>query len=49
MKHGLMHGISSAKAKKMLKENKARGKKLSTKQKRFFGLIAGGGKPKKRK
>jgi len=39
--------ITKAKAKQMLKENRAHGKPLSKKQKSFFGLIAGGGKPRK--
>ena len=43
-KHGKKK-LSSAKAKKILRENRAKGKKLTKKQKRFFGFIAGGGKP----
>lgn len=40
--------LGPSKAKKMLKEGKARGKSLSSKQKRFFGWVAGGRKkPKK--
>ena len=38
--------LSSEKAKRMLKENKANGKKLTKKQKAYFGFIAGGGTPK---
>ena len=38
--------ISKAKAKKMLKDGKVRGKKLTKKQKGFFGLIASGKKPR---
>jgi len=33
----------------MLKENRARGKKLTPKQRRYFGWVAGGRKRKKRK
>jgi len=40
--------LTSGKAKKILKENKARGKKLTKKQKKFFGAIAGGQKPYKK-
>jgi len=38
--------LSAEKAKKMLKENKANGKKLTKKQKGYFGFIAGGGHAK---
>lgn len=34
--------LTRAKAKKILKEGVARGKKLTAKQKRFFGARAGG-------
>ena len=37
--------LTQHKAKKMLKEGKAQGKKLTKKQKGLFGLVAGGGKP----
>ena len=37
--------LSPQKARKMLHEGKAGGRALSPKQKRFFGFIAGGGKP----
>lgn len=37
------------KAMKMLKEGMAHGKKLTKKQKKLFGLIASGKKPKKKK
>ena len=40
--------LTKAKAKKILKEGTARGKKLTAKQKRFFGLVAGGGPIKKK-
>ncbi len=36
---------SAHKAGKILKHGKVRGKKLTTKQKGFFGLIRGGGTP----
>lgn len=34
--------VSKAKAKKILKDGKVRGKKLTAKQRRFFGAKAGG-------
>lgn len=40
--------LTSTKAKKILREGVARGKKLSGKQKRFFGAIAGGQKPRRK-
>lgn len=40
--------LSSAKAKKILKDKMVRGRKLSAKQKRFFGAVAGGQKPRKK-
>lgn len=40
-----MAGPSKAKAKKILKDGKVRGKKLTQKQKNFMGMIAGGGMP----
>jgi hypothetical protein len=43
------HKLTKAKAKKILEDGSIRGHPLTAKQKRFFGLIAGGGKPKKRK
>jgi len=42
-----MPKLTPEKAKTMLKEGKANGKALTTKQKHYFGLIAGGGKAKK--
>lgn len=39
-------GLTSDKAKKMLEDGTAQGKKLTDKQKRYFGYIAGGGKGK---
>jgi len=39
--------VTKGKAKKILKDKNIRGKKLSGKQKRFFGLVAGGGTPTK--
>ena len=41
--------ISVNKAKKILKEGMARGKKLTTKQRRFFGARAGGSPVKRTK
>lgn len=40
---------SVAKAKKMLKDNSAQGHPLTDKQKKYFGFIAGGGKPTKQR
>lgn len=40
---------SRAKAKKILHEGMANGKKLTKKQRGFFGIIAGGGVPKRKK
>jgi len=37
--------VSASKAKKILKDGTVHGKSLTPKQKRFFGFIAGGGKP----
>jgi len=36
--------LTSTKAKKILKDKSVRGKKLTGKQKRFFGAVAGGQK-----
>lgn len=36
--------LTSAKAKKILRDKEVRGKRLTGRQKRFFGLIAGGGR-----
>lgn len=41
--------MSKSKAKKMLKEEMARGHKLTKKQKGYMGMIAGGKKPTKTK
>ena len=41
--------MNKNKAKKKLKEGKARGKKLTTKQKGYMGMIAGGKMPMKKK
>ena len=38
-------GLSKEKAKTMLRDNQAQGHKLTSKQKKYFGYIAGGGKP----
>lgn len=37
--------LSQSKARKILRDKKVRGKKITKKQKGLFGLIAGGGKP----
>ncbi len=37
--------LTAKKAKKILSDGEVGGKELSGKQKRFFGLIAGGGRP----
>lgn len=39
--------LTREKAKKILREGRARGRKLSAKQKRFFGAVAGGQKPRR--
>lgn len=51
-----MHGknkkgksLSGAKAKKILSDGTVRGRKLSKKQKKFFGAIAGGQRPRGKK
>ena len=41
--------LTKSKAKVILKEGKIRGKKLTLKQKGFFGLIAGGKQATKKK
>jgi len=41
--------LSSTKARKILREGRARGHKLTAKQKRFFGWKAGGSKPRSRR
>jgi len=41
--------LTKTKAKTMLKEGKAHGKKLTERQKGLFGIIAGGGTPRKKK
>jgi len=40
--------LTSAKAKKILKDRSVKGHPLTAKQKKFFGAIAGGAKPKRR-
>jgi len=37
--------LGARKARTMLREGTARGRRLTTKQRGLFGLIAGGGKP----
>ena len=39
--------LTKAKAKKILTDGKVRGKKLTKKQRGFFGIIASGKKPRK--
>lgn len=48
MARGLGDGgtLSAGKAKEMLRDGTAHGKKLTKKQKRYFGYVAGGGTPK---
>lgn len=41
--------LSMSKAKKILEDASIRGKALTAKQKRFFGFLAGGGKPTRTK
>lgn len=43
-----MAKLTKSKAKKILEDKKVKGKKLTPRQKRYFGLIAGGGKPRKK-
>jgi hypothetical protein len=40
--------ITAAKARKILKDGMVHGKKLTAKQRKFFGAIAGGQKPRKK-
>jgi hypothetical protein len=39
--------LSAAKAKIMLEEDRANGRKLTARQRRYFGWVAGGSKPRK--
>lgn len=41
--------LTSAKARKILSDGTVRGHKLTARQKRFFGAIAGGQRPKRKK
>jgi hypothetical protein len=41
--------LTQAKAKKILHDKKVRGKKLTTKQRKLFGAVAGGQKPRRKK
>jgi len=41
--------LTEKKAKKILKDNSIKGKPLTKKQKGFFGAVAGGNKPIKKK
>ena len=51
MREGIQNsrGPSMGKAKEMLRHGEVGGQPLSQKQKGLFGLIAGGGKPSKKK
>lgn len=40
--------LTAQKAKKILSEGVAQGHKLTAKQKRFFGAVAGGQKPRRK-
>jgi len=40
---------TTAKAKKIIRDGTIRGKKLTTKQRKLFGWIAGGRKPRRKK
>lgn len=40
--------LTSAKAKKILHEGVAQGHKLTARQKRFFGAVAGGQRPRRK-
>lgn len=40
--------VSPTKARKILRHGEISGRPLTAKQKRFFGLIAGGGTPRKK-
>jgi len=40
--------LTKAKAKKILHDGSVRGHKITPRQRRFFGAIAGGAKPKKK-
>ena len=44
-----MAKVSRKKAKEILRDGTAHGRKLTKAQKRYFGLIAGGGTPRKGK
>ena len=41
--------LTATKAKQILRENRARGRPLTARQKRFFGAIAGGQKPRRKR
>jgi len=42
-----MAKLTATKAKKILRDNRAQGKPLTPKQKRFFGAVAGGERPRR--
>jgi len=44
-----MAKLTRAKAKKILRDGKIRGKPLTARQKRFFGAIVGGQRPRKKR
>lgn len=44
-----MAKLTKAKAKKILRDGKIRGKPLTARQKRFFGAIAGGQRPRRKR
>jgi hypothetical protein len=41
-----MAGLTAEKARKILSDGSVNGKPLTAKQKKYFGMIAGGGKPR---
>jgi len=44
-----MAHVSKSKARKILREGTARGRRLTSRQKKFFGFLSGGGRHRKRK
>ena len=46
MKHKAHKSLSQGKAKEILEHGEVHGKRLTKKQKRFFGAVAGGQKPR---
>lgn len=41
--------LGQKKARKMLRHGKVRGRKITPRQRKFFGWVAGGRKPRKRR